>query len=427
MKGKRSRKASGRARGKARVLPLSAKPTPSLGPVAVYELAISEEIGWSTTAAGVREQLSVAGEEEELLVRINSAGGFVTEGMAIYAALRRHKGKTVAVVEGIAASMASVILQAADERRVCKGSFVMIHNPWAGVTGDADELRKQAELLDKMTNELLDIYESRCKGKTDRKKLAKLMEEETYMTAEEAVEYGLADSVDDAEARIELQAVAKLNPEKIPESLRALLNKGKSPMTKAERKARIAALQAEAAKLKAEETEEETSDEEEEEENPSDSEETEEEESNEEDDDDEKAAAASVLKVVRRITGKRSLAEAEGALVAIGHTAKTGQTGNRAKAVSELVASGKLAPADKKWALNCSDQAFASYQKTVAKVTVIGAPVVQPAAKGTITAPGATTDELTPEERKVMKAMGRTKEQMIAARAANPLTTKETA
>lgn len=407
---------------KCRVPPLSAA-VPSRGPVAVYELAISEEIGWNTTAASVREQLSVAGEDEEILVRINSAGGFVTEGMAIYAALRRHKGNTVAIVEGIAASMASVILQAANKRLVCKGSYVMIHNPWAGVQGDAEELRKQAELLDKMKGDLLDIYEARSGGKCDRKKLEELMDQETYMTAEEAVEYGLADAVDDAEAKIELRAVAKLDLKKIPESLRALVSKG-SKMTKAEKKAKLAALKEEMAKLAAEETEE-TSDEEEETEEDEEEEETEGSASEEEEE--EESASASLLATVRRITGKKSLAEAEGALVALGATSRTAASNGRAAAVNALIKAGKLAPADKAWALKASPKAFAAYQKQVEKLSIVGDPAEQPAARGLSKAPpvaGASDDELTEAEKKVMKAMGRTKEDMIKARAANPRTTE---
>lgn len=421
---KRRSKVSGRARGKGRVSPLFAA-RPSHGPVAVYELAISEEIGWNTTAASVREQLSVAGEDEELLIRINSAGGFVTEGMAIYAALRRHKGKTIAVVEGIAASMASVVLQAADVRRVCKGSYVMIHNPWAGVQGDAEELRKQAELLDKMKGDLLDIYESRSGDKCDRKKLEELMDAETYMTAEEAVEYGLADAVDDAEAKIELRAVAKLDLKKIPESLRALVSKGPGKMTKAEKKAKLAALKEEMAKLAAEETEE-TSDEEEEE-TEEDEEEEETEGSASEEEEEEESTSASLLATVRRITGKKSLAEAEGALVALGATSRMAATNGRAAAVNSLIKEGKLAPADKDWALKCSTKAFASYQKQVEKLTIVGEPATQPATKGLSKSPssvGGSDEELTADEEKVRKAMGLTKEAMIKARTANPRTTE---
>src|SRR5689334_19454315 len=114
-----------------------------------------------TTAASFREQLAQAKGAKTLRVHFNSEGGVVTEGTAMYNALRAFSGTKVGIVEGIAASIASVVLMACDEIKVAKGAYVMIHNPSGGAHGGADDLRGVADALDKMRSEILDIYEAR--------------------------------------------------------------------------------------------------------------------------------------------------------------------------------------------------------------------------------------------------------------------------
>ena len=97
-------------------------------------------------------------EDTELNIHINSLGGEVFEGMAIYSIIQRRKAKTTVYIEGIAASIASVIALAADEVIMSENSLLMIHNAWGGTQGEAKDMRKQAEILDKITNEIAEVY-----------------------------------------------------------------------------------------------------------------------------------------------------------------------------------------------------------------------------------------------------------------------------
>jgi len=126
------------------------------------------------------------------LVRINSPGGFVHQGMAIYTLLRERGGFTTRV-DGLAASMASVIALAGDRVEIAQGAMFMVHNPWNVMAGDAREFRKNADMLDKVRDSILSIYAART-GQ-DRDILIEMMDEETWLTAEEAVEWGFADAI----------------------------------------------------------------------------------------------------------------------------------------------------------------------------------------------------------------------------------------
>lgn len=127
-------------------------------------------------------------------VRINSPGGDVFDGVAIYNALVRHSARIVVHVDGLAASIASVIAMAGDEVRMHEGSFFMIHDPWMLAIGPADDLRAGADLLDKIGNSLVGIYEKRTG--LSRDEIAEMMAAETWMDAVEAREKGFADAVD---------------------------------------------------------------------------------------------------------------------------------------------------------------------------------------------------------------------------------------
>jgi ATP-dependent protease ClpP protease subunit len=129
-----------------------------------------------------------------LNVRINSPGGSVFEGMAIFNALTRHPGKVITHVDGIAASIASVIAMAGSEINVADNAMMMIHNPAAFVFGEAGDLRKQADVLDQIKETIINVYTNRDdadkddeKRKTRRTKIAQMMDEETWFTADDAL------------------------------------------------------------------------------------------------------------------------------------------------------------------------------------------------------------------------------------------------
>ncbi|MFJ3957706.1 head maturation protease, ClpP-related [Arthrobacter sp. NPDC090010] len=124
---------------------------------------------------------------------VNSPGGDVYDGLAIMNALSRHKAKVVATVDGLAASAASYIIQAADEIVMGHGAELMIHDAWSGGVGDAEFLRSIADDLDRLSQTIAGIYAQRTGGETTTWREA--MHAETWYSAEEAVSAGLADRV----------------------------------------------------------------------------------------------------------------------------------------------------------------------------------------------------------------------------------------
>lgn len=161
------------------------------------EVLLYDEIGpsyWGLIDASmVIDALAKIGESKDVTIRLNSPGGSVDEGIAIYNAIKRHKGAVTTVVDSLAASMASYILQAGSRRIVVDNSMVMVHNPWTIAWGDAAELRKSADVLDKYAQRMIPDYAQRS-GKTDEEILA-IMGEETWYAGSEAVEAGFADEV----------------------------------------------------------------------------------------------------------------------------------------------------------------------------------------------------------------------------------------
>jgi len=164
------------------------------------EVSIFGEIGgWGVSAADFTSQLSAIPEDHAITVRINSQGGSVTEGYAIYNALKRRANVTT-VVEGLAASMASVIMLAGSKIQANANSLIVIHNPLLmGATGNAEELRKLAADIEKIGTQISGIYVA-ATGKSEADVKA-AMDAETMFTAEEAKAWGLIHEViPDAEA-----------------------------------------------------------------------------------------------------------------------------------------------------------------------------------------------------------------------------------
>lgn len=158
------------------------------------EVFIFDEIGgWGTSAAQfVRDVKSITGP---LCVRINSPGGSVFDAIAIHSYLT-GRGDVETRVDGLAASAASVIFLAGTKRVMPESAFLMIHNPWTLVAGDGDEMRKQAGLLDQITNALVGLYAKATGLAADACKA--LMDAETWMDGKEAVANGFANEISDA-------------------------------------------------------------------------------------------------------------------------------------------------------------------------------------------------------------------------------------
>lgn len=165
----------------------------------VLELLVYEEIGqnwWSddgVTAGTVAQAIKDAGNFSSIVVRINSPGGSAFEGVAIFNLLRAQ-GKPIEVfVDGIAASAASVIAMAGDTINIGVGAMLMIHNAMWGVYGDAQALRKGADVIENISVTIGSIYVQRTSN--DAATVKTLMDAETWMGADEAVKQGFADKV----------------------------------------------------------------------------------------------------------------------------------------------------------------------------------------------------------------------------------------
>ena len=159
------------------------------------EVLIYEEIGaWGISAKEFASDLKELGAVSEITLRINSPGGSVFDGNAIFNQLKQHKAKVTAHIDGLAASMASVIAMAADHIVMPENALMMIHNPWTVSIGNAEELRKDADLLDTIKRTLLTAYGR--SAMTDEE-LSSMMDAETWLTGADAVEMGFADEMEE--------------------------------------------------------------------------------------------------------------------------------------------------------------------------------------------------------------------------------------
>ncbi len=188
----------------------SIEPCMSLKPVAAdnsaYELLIYGDIGdswWgeSVTAQSVVRQLNELDSTVATLnVRINSYGGSVADGLAIFNALKRHSATKAVTIDGVAMSSASLIAMAGDTVHMPATSVLMIHAPWGGIMGNAKELRQYADVLDTFSDAMADAYVAKS-GKSRDDILALLKDgDDHYYTGDEAVAEGFADAVDEDEA-----------------------------------------------------------------------------------------------------------------------------------------------------------------------------------------------------------------------------------
>ena len=151
-----------------------------------------------TSATSFRDALKELGDVSTINLSINSGGGSVFDGIAIYNMLKSHKATVNVYVEGLAASIASVIAMAGDTITMRSGSMMMVHMPWTLSQGNAEEMRKTADTLEKMGDNIVDIYSERTGITSDE--IRNIMNDETWLSAEEAVEQGWATKLDKKEA-----------------------------------------------------------------------------------------------------------------------------------------------------------------------------------------------------------------------------------
>lgn len=201
------------------------QPTPDTAPImrlqpsaaaqGQVDLIIYGDIGeswWgeSVTAKAVVDQLAqLDPATAQINVRINSFGGYVHDGLAIYNALKAHPAKKVAVIDGVAMSIASLILMAGDEVQAPETSIFMVHAPWGGTYGNAEDMRRYADQLDKYAEAMVGAYVAKT-GKSAEEIRALLTDgEDHYYTGAEAVAEGFADALQQAEAGATTTASAR--------------------------------------------------------------------------------------------------------------------------------------------------------------------------------------------------------------------------
>lgn len=182
-------------------------------------------------SATIVEELRSLGDADVIQVLINSPGGLVDQGLAIYHELATNPARVEVEISGVAASMGSAIAMAGDFVRIAENGLIMIHDPWNVAIGDADELRKAAEILDKFGDSLVGIYQR--KTGLDEDEIRELMAEETWLDAHEALEKGFVDEIMEP---LEAAAFANIDVselESVPARLTALIRQGRRAVAKA--------------------------------------------------------------------------------------------------------------------------------------------------------------------------------------------------
>lgn len=150
--------------------------------------------GMTISPQTVKDQLKEMSDEKEIIVNINSQGGDVFSGVAIYNMLRRQNAHITVNIDGLAASIASVIAMAGDTVNMPNNAVLMIHNAWTNVTGDSNEFKKQADSLERINSVVFNSYIDKNPD-IDHALLRQYMDEETWFTANEAEELGLIDNI----------------------------------------------------------------------------------------------------------------------------------------------------------------------------------------------------------------------------------------
>ena len=177
--------------------------------IQIYDEISSDDFwGDVVTAKAINDEIEKA-NGKPLEIHINSYGGEVFEGFAIYNNLKRYTGKKTVVVDGIAASIASVIALAGDEIYMNKASMLMIHNASGVAYGNAEEMKKVVSALEQINEVIRDVYKNR--SNLDDEQLKEFMDNETYFTPQEAVQYGFADGIVEEDVPEEPTATALKN------------------------------------------------------------------------------------------------------------------------------------------------------------------------------------------------------------------------
>ena len=184
----------------------------------IYD-AIDPDFGIS--AVQIKDKLHEIGDADQIDIFINSPGGGVFEGMAIYSQLNRFKGKKVVHIDGLAASIASVIAMVGDEIVMSKHALLMVHRASALVMGTASDMMEMVAVLEKVEDGIISVYNE--KTKLGVHSIKSLMEDETWMNAEEALAYGFITKIEHKEVKPLKNHACMKNFKHIPGDLKMLV------------------------------------------------------------------------------------------------------------------------------------------------------------------------------------------------------------
>lgn len=352
------------------------------------ELVLYDVIGRDMFFGGISSEqvyASIMGlQAKKLLCRINSVGGAVTEGMAIYNLLQEHPAEVTCRVDGLAGSIASVILMAGSVREIAPNAYVMIHNPYAFVEGEEEQIRAVADLLSKNKQSMYAIYAARTGLSTEE--IADMCNKTTYLSAEEAVRMQFCTRMTGSKARM-LASFGELKgaPDKLQNLLRAAAKSAdddkekdkeeepksgddedfKEKFAKAQEEVKDLKAQLQAAKegdvermkedLKAAKAE---------------LEEMRAKAEGGDEDEEEIQANARVATLVMGMVGCKDKRVLEGQLMAFIDRVPSQQNSHEAR-VKALIAEGKLAPARKEWALKASAANLDAYVAAIGNQPIL--------------------------------------------------------
>lgn len=188
------------------------------------EISIYDEIGgWGISAQQFAKDFKALGNNlKQINLHIHSPGGDVFDGIAIYNLLKNHPANKTVTIDGLAASMASVIAMAGTEIIMPENAMMMIHKPWGVQGGDADDMRKYADLLDKVEDTLIPAYAAKT-GKS-AEELAEMLAAETWLNGKECVEHGFADKLaEPVKAMAQLQSKRLGDYNNMPKAIKDML------------------------------------------------------------------------------------------------------------------------------------------------------------------------------------------------------------
>lgn len=175
------------------------------------EIFIYDVIGWPFIDANIFVQELSKIDTKNITLRINSPGGDVFDGMAIHNALKAHESNVITKIEGIAASMGSVVALAGDEVQAYDNTMLMIHDPWSIAIGNQYDFKEISDILSQLSENILSVYYK--KSKVGKRALKQMMKDETWMKPDVAKEKGFIDTIidgseNDVEAKFDLSMFA---------------------------------------------------------------------------------------------------------------------------------------------------------------------------------------------------------------------------